>query len=125
MTMHLEGPWLSKIGKKKGKQKYASADAKRKAEALKSDWEALMKKYEPKKPVSTKPVTLSAPAPYRRDSDKPRIPSLNTGWEPCVKAPDKIYTGTAIKGIGTMHKSNAVPVFSDEEAVEISRMRRG
>jgi hypothetical protein len=24
-----------------------------------------------------------------------------------------------------MHKSNAVPVFSDEEAVEISRMRRG
>jgi hypothetical protein len=24
-----------------------------------------------------------------------------------------------------MHKSNAVPVFSDEEAIEISRMRRG
>jgi hypothetical protein len=24
-----------------------------------------------------------------------------------------------------MHKSNAVPIFSDEEAVEISRMRRG
>jgi hypothetical protein len=37
----------------------------------------------------------------------------------------KVYTGTKVKGIATMHKSNAVPVFSDEEAVEISRMRRG
>jgi hypothetical protein len=29
-----------------------------------------------------------------------------------------------VKGIATMHKSNAVPVFSDEQAVDISRMRR-
>jgi hypothetical protein len=28
-------------------------------------------------------------------------------------------------GIGVMHKSNAVPVFSEEEAVEIATMRRG
>jgi hypothetical protein len=34
------------------------------------------------------------------------------------------YTGTKIKGIGTMHKSNAVPVFSDEEAKDIASMRR-
>ena len=34
------------------------------------------------------------------------------------------YTGTLVKGIATMHKSNAVPVFSDEEAVDISKMRR-
>lgn len=34
------------------------------------------------------------------------------------------YTGTKVKGIGTMHKSNAVPIFSDEEAIDISRMRR-
>jgi hypothetical protein len=27
-------------------------------------------------------------------------------------------------GIATMHKSNAVPVFSDEQAVDISKMRR-
>jgi hypothetical protein len=41
-----------------------------------------------------------------------------------LKAPDKVYTGTMIKGIGTMHKSNAVPVFSDEQAVDIAKMRR-
>jgi hypothetical protein len=37
----------------------------------------------------------------------------------------KVYTGDKIIGIATMHKSNAVPVFSDEQAVDISRMRRG
>jgi hypothetical protein len=30
-----------------------------------------------------------------------------------------------VKGIGTMHKSNAVPIFSDEQAVDIAKMRRG
>jgi hypothetical protein len=34
------------------------------------------------------------------------------------------YTGDNIVGIGTMHKSNAVPIFSDQEAKEISSMRR-
>ena len=35
------------------------------------------------------------------------------------------YTGNKVKGIGTMHKSNAVPIFSDEEAHDIATMRRG
>ena len=35
------------------------------------------------------------------------------------------YTGDKMIGIGTMHKSNAVPVFSEESAQDISRMRRG
>jgi len=39
---------------------------------------------------------------------------------------DKVttYTGTAMKGIGTLHKSNAVPVFTDEEAKDQANMRR-
>lgn len=43
---------------------------------------------------------------------------------PVSSKPAQVYTGTKVKGIGTMHKSNAVPIFSDEEAVDISRMRR-
>lgn len=35
------------------------------------------------------------------------------------------YTGTLVKGIATMHKSNAVPVISQEEAEDIAKMRRG
>ena len=40
------------------------------------------------------------------------------------KEPQK-YTGTLIKGIATMHKSNAVPVIDQTQAIEISQMRRG
>ena len=36
----------------------------------------------------------------------------------------KVYTGNLIKGIATMHKSNAVPVISQEHAEDISKMRR-
>ena len=43
---------------------------------------------------------------------------------PCSSKPSPTYTGTKVKGIGTMHKSNAVPIFSDEEAIDISTMRR-
>ena len=40
------------------------------------------------------------------------------------KTPDKVYTGTMIKGIGTMHKSNAVPIFRQQDAEDLSKMRR-
>ncbi len=36
------------------------------------------------------------------------------------------YTGDELAGIGTLHKSNSVPIRKDSnDAVEISRMRRG
>jgi hypothetical protein len=130
--MHLEGPWLSTTGKKKGPKKWASAEAKRKAEFLEESWKALQKKWgveaEEKKrkraltaPTMTK--SLGPKVPPGRETAK--IESKDTGWIVCAKTADKVYTGDKIKGIGTMHKSNAVPVFSDEEAVEISTMRRG
>lgn len=34
------------------------------------------------------------------------------------------YTGDKMLGVATMHKSNAVPVFSDKEAKEVATMRR-
>lgn len=43
---------------------------------------------------------------------------------PCSSKPSMVYTGTKMVGIAVMHKSNAVPVFSSDEAVEISNMRR-
>jgi len=44
---------------------------------------------------------------------------INTG-----KSEPRKYTGTLVKGIATMHKSNAVPVISQQEAEDISKMRR-
>lgn len=34
------------------------------------------------------------------------------------------YTGTLIKGIATMHKSNAVPIINKEQATDISNMSK-
>lgn len=40
------------------------------------------------------------------------------------KVEEKRYTGTLIKGIVTMHKSNAVPILNKQEAIDVSTMRR-
>lgn len=37
---------------------------------------------------------------------------------------EQSYTGTYIKGIGQMHKSNAVPITNKEQAIDIANMRR-
>lgn len=126
MSMHLEGPWLSMQGKKKGRQKFRNAEQAAKARQLEADWQALMKKY-PAKKVKTSPgqlkdsYRLSIPA----DRDPRRFPSLDTGQGSATKAAPKVYTGDKMVGIGTMHKSNMVPIFSDQEAKDISTMRRG
>ena len=125
MSMHMEGPWLSMTGRRKGKKKFASAEQKRQAEILEQEWQALKAKYEPKTKVKLGRSSYVPPKPLRRDSDQPRIPSLDTGVKGAVnvRMPQR-YTGDNIVGIGTMHKSNAVPIFSDQEAKDISSMRR-
>ncbi len=127
--MHLEGPWLSTTGKQKGKKKFASAEHKRKAEQADADWKALQKKWgieaEDKKRNRALTADTYRPDPkLYRGSDVPKIPSRDSGGGNATLKPAKVYTGTKVKGIATMHKSNAVPVFSDEEAVDISKMRR-
>jgi len=34
------------------------------------------------------------------------------------------YTGTLVIGIATMHKSNAIPIIDQQQAIDIARMRR-
>ena len=128
--MHLEGPWLSTTGKKKGKKKFASAEHARKARELDESWKALQKKWAVEAEDKKRKRGLAAPTmnpvvskPFVRETG-PRIESLPFTGGPCLKSPDKVYTGTMIKGIGTMHKSNAVPIFSNEEAEDIAKMRR-
>jgi len=128
MSFHLEGPWLSTTGKKKGKKKWASAEAKRKAEFLEESWKALQKKWgvEAEEKKRNRALTADTWQPketiFRRET--PKIDSLPFTGGACTLPTPKVYTGTKVKGIATMHKSNAVPVFSDEEAVDISKMRR-
>ncbi len=131
MSMHLEGPWLSTTGKKKGKQKFRSAEHAKKARELEDNWKALQKKWGIEQEERKRSRAMSAPSlssAYKLSIPEGRnttahIKSVDTGGNATLKAP-KVYTGTKVKGIATMHKSNAVPIFSDEEAVDISRMRR-
>ena len=130
MTMHLCGPALTLIGKKKGKQKFKSAEAKAAHERLNDEWRALKEKHgveeherKRNRAMKAEPLSYKLSAPPGRGNTH-HIQSMDTGGNAKLAAP-KVYTGTKVKGIATMHKSNAVPVFSDEEAIEISKMRRG
>lgn len=130
MTMHLVGPALSLNGKKKGKQKFRNAEEARRARELAADWDKLKAKWAvPAKekrvgkifePLHTGGYKLTTPV----GRETPRYPSRNTGDGIASTKATQQYTGTKMKGIGTMHKSNSVPIFSDEEAVAIATMRR-
>lgn len=132
MSMHLEGPWLSTTGKKRGKKKFASAEQARKARELDESWKELLKRQGIEQEEKKRNRAMTAPSlnstyslkiPEGRNTTA-HIKSRDTGaGNATLKAPN-VYTGTKVKGIATMHKSNAVPVFSDEEAVDISKMRR-
>lgn len=63
---------------------------------------------------------------HRIGADSARsIESLKTDAAYTSKRESIMYTGTLVKGIATMHKSNAVPVIDEEQMKDISRMRRG
>lgn len=135
MTMHLMSPAFSTNSTRKRKSKVAITPALLKEckdhnkmmrklglkEKSVEDYVAYKQgKYNPKLGGAVKSPTEAKSL----QRTTPEIPSNNTvGVGFANKA--KEYTGTLIKGIATMHKSNAVPVISKEAAEEISRMRRG
>lgn len=130
MTMHLAHPALTLGGKKRGKQKFRNAEEARKARELDASWKELQKKWDVdaedkkrRRALAAEPLTYKLGAPAGRTTSN-HIASLNTGAGIAAAAPAKVYTGTKMLGIGTMHKSNSVPIFSDEEAVAIATMRR-
>ena len=129
MTMHIVGPWLSTSGKKKGKIKFRNADEARKARELDAAWKLLLKKQgieqeekKRKRAMAAEPLVYKLSTPEGRSTA--HIPSRNTGDGIASSQQIPQYTGTKMLGIGTMHKSNAVPIFSDDEAKSISSMRR-
>jgi hypothetical protein len=87
------------------------------------------------KPRVTEPVSKTPwhySPPYVRETE--HIPSRTSenSFAPCVKKESLQYTGKRkLVGIATLHKSNMVPVFADDDdktgskqATEIAQMRR-
>ena len=101
-----------------------------KQRALQASWQALLDKYDIKPAgKAVRKVTRVAAIDHPRVVVDPRrltdhIPSVDTGQGVAAKKAVQQYTGDAMLGIGQLHKSNAVPIFKAEDAVDISKMRR-
>jgi hypothetical protein len=130
MSMHLVGPWLTtnSTGKKKGKKKWASAEHKRRALQARTEYEEMVKKYElkPKKKLVSQGNYKPTPVvSLRHPINDTTAPSIQSTWDPCIRKEPTFYTGTLVKGLAVMHKSNIVPIINEEEAKDVARMRRG
>lgn len=93
---------------------------------LAAEWDAIIRKHAVK---TTKPARIyNKNDKYMPEADcmrrKNDIPSRDTGYYNTFRKPDQFYTGTNMVGIGTLHKSNAVPIFTEEEAKDQATMRR-
>ena len=131
MSMHLHHPSLSMSGKKRGKVKFRNAAEAARARDLDASWKELLKSQgiaaEEKRrarAMKAEPLTYQLTAPVGRSTSN-HIPSRSTAGGSTAPVAYKEYTGTKMLGIGQLHKSNAVPVFCNQDAVDISKMRRG
>lgn len=138
MTMHLLGPQFSTISTRKRKKKLTDTQYHK----MCMDWSAYNKQM---KKMGCKTKTLEEYIAYRQGKLKPQlkgvikdplkattfrrtspnIPSYGDQVGSIPAKPEQKYTGTLIKGVATMHKSNAVPVINEEQMHEVARMRRG
>lgn len=126
MTMHLLPPMYSTTGKKPGKAKHRTAEAAAKSRRNQESWQQLMEKHnvKPAQRKSTLSTHKSPTIPSYRRTVFDTAPSVDTGVGVAVKQESPQYTGDAMLGIGQLHKSNAIPVFKQEDAADLAKMRR-
>lgn len=98
----------------------AQAEALASYEQMMKRWDSAPKFAQTKRPANIT-VTTHKP-PLRSIGERP--PSLMTPGGSTAKRESTKYTGTAVLGIATMHKSNAVPIFNSDAAIEVTKMRR-
>lgn len=118
---------MKRASLKRGSKNPVSKNPKAVARQLQDEWERLLKRH-------AAPLSLGAKAKGLKTVEvKEAVKSLPVKERPCslmttggstAKTKPKIYTGTKIIGIATMHKSNMVPIFNEEAAVEVAQMRR-
>jgi hypothetical protein len=137
--MHLVGPYMTTTNYRKPKAKQRTKAQQLQFEQAHKEYNKSMKRmgchdqmmsledydlyrrgqYKPKlKGVYTAPEHK----PFQRETN--HYPSRGDGLGIATKKEPNRYTGTLIKGIATMHKSNAVPIINQEQAIDISNMRR-
>ena len=128
MSMHLVGPYMTTT-KYNTKRKLANTKKLRDAKAEHEAWlkkhgidDASLAKKLPKDRKGNR-VSIHEIPNYTENASTVKLSNQVAGSG--AKAEEKRYTGTLIKGIATMHKSNAVPILNKQQAIEVSNMRRG
>jgi hypothetical protein len=146
MSMHLVGPYMTTTSYKKRKSKKLS---QKRLDELQVEWRQYNKRMRknnmhslqydtfddylsyvqgnpPKRKQKQEAKTYAPTQSYVRHTES--YPSLKTtdsvpGF--CPKKETSKYTGDLIIGIGTMHKSNLVPIMrGTKQAEELAKMRR-
>ncbi len=103
---------------------------KARAAQLQREWEEMLARHSKPLERGAKALGIKGSpkvkkAPRKTEVVANRVPSNpNSMMGLATKAAPKVYTGTKIIGIGVLHKSNSVPIFSHEDAIDIARMRR-
>jgi hypothetical protein len=78
--------------------------------------------YKKYKAPAFQPLTRSTN--FRRDEGVVYASNESSTSGICAAPEKKEYTGTLVKGIGTMHKSNAVPIIDEQQMKDLASMRR-
>ena len=115
MTMHLVGPYMTTT-------KYNSKTKKTKNKRLLAAQERHEKWMEEQGYNKVAKAPVNSIPDYK--STKPSVPLSNKVCSNGAAKERNVYTGTLIKGIATTHKSNAIPITTAEQAIEVSAMRR-
>ena len=103
---------------------------KAKERELQASWEALLARHAKplEKGAQAKGIKSNQPKDIKKPSKvvatRPQTTFDSMRGVAALQQP-KVYTGNKIVGIATMHKSNLVPIFNDEAAIEVAQMRRG
>ena len=108
------------MSRKTKPQKFRTAEHAARYRANQKSWLELVKKYEPIK----KTIKLDKMEKLSHRGYGKVIPSAPISMDPCTKSEIQKYTGTNMLGIATLHKSNSIPVFRQEDAIDIAKMRR-
>ncbi len=133
MTMHLLGPaYTTTSTRKRTKKVTTTAHTKMAMDWL--DYNKQMKK------IGIKTKTFDEYIQYRKGNYKPKLRGISTpkyqisdhrekypsaeGVGVSYAKQPNTYTGTLIKGIAVTHKSNLMPITSQEQAEDAAKMRR-
>lgn len=141
MTMHLASHAYSNIRNRKLKPKYTKANLQKWASELQIENKKRKQRCEPRLslddyidlvhgivPKPERKFEAYEPKPSyvsQRSQEHKKYPSvILEGPAVCARPDTKQYTGTLVKGIGMMHKSNLIPIIDEQQARDIATMRR-